>query len=104
MGRLVGKRVKQVLAIVDELGDAATKQIHPYLSGVCFQSVHKYCVRAVELGLMTVSRAGRKCTYRTASGWRDGLKSLEPVPVLSESMVQIAMKTQPNSVFALGRI
>lgn len=104
MGRPIGERIRQVLAIVDVLEVATAKQIHSYMKGVCNQSVDKYCARAVTLGLLETSKEKRVQTYQTTQGWRDTVKDLDTSFVMSELILSTAKATQPNSVFALGRI
>ena len=104
MARPIGERIKQVVAIVDELGQANANEVLERMAGVCKHNVGKYCSRAVGLGLMTADRSAYRVIYRVTEGWREKLANRQPAKKPEPPVLDVAktIKTQPNSVFALG--
>ena len=99
----VGKRIKQIVSIVESIGGATTRDIKDQLPDEpTTHTVGTYCSRAVGLGLMTADRSGYRIVFRAIDGWRDRAR---PQPrARGQKLVDSAIKTQPNSVFALGQI
>jgi hypothetical protein len=114
-GRPIGDRIREVLTIAESMGGATAPQIRPHMEGGVEKSnAAKYCSRAVGLRLMTVDRTQRPMVYRPVEGWRDKIQERPvhvprpaaprpPAPVYTPTeSVAMALRTQPNSVFALG--
>lgn len=94
MSRRIGERVKQVLAAVEQLGEATGKDVSVCL-GLNLEAAHRYCYRSVQYGFMT--RTDNR--YSVVSGWREMVEKprFHPSPKLKK--VEIP---RINSVFALG--
>lgn len=100
MARPVGNRIRQCLAILDAKGRAMTsREVWGQLDEVSIENASKYCLRSVELGLMTVNREGRHNTFVCVAGWREALERrarvVEPKKVLP-------LHKMINSVWSLG--
>jgi len=112
VGRPVGHRIREVLEITESRGTANTTEIRLAMSGrVESANVAKYCSRAVGLGLMTADRSNRQIRYEAVTGWRELVRPPKPKqpqpqaepPASAETTIAHALRTQPNSVFALAR-
>lgn len=111
-GRPVGARIREVLVIAEKLGPCTAPQIRALMQGdVEASNAAKYCSRAVGLRLMTVDRSSRLARFQPVPGWRElisvrtpapRVKRPEPPVLVVESIVARALRTHPNSVFALG--
>lgn len=108
-GRPVGDRILDVLQITETLGAATAQQIRARMQNppVADSNVAKYCSRAVGLRLMTVDRSVRPMLFRVVPGWRSVIKERTrrapcEAALHLEGIVPAAMRSQPNSVFALG--
>lgn len=109
-GRPIGERIREVLTIAEEMGGATATQIRPWMNGPMeLSNAAKYCSRAVGLQLMTVDREAKPMVFRPVEGWRDLIEDCHDFKVLPEEprptaadTVAAALRTQPNSVFALG--
>lgn len=106
-GRSVGARIRTLLQETDRLGSATSRQLSD-ATGIDMPNIGKYCLRAVGMGLMEVDRTTRPSIYRASAGWMDRI-SIKPLTTPppedsgpSEPLVAHALRTQPNSVFALG--
>lgn len=106
MSRPIGQRIRQVMAIVDQMGHATANQVLAQMKGVCKHNVGKYCSRAVGLGLLSADRSGYQIVYSTQYDWREKIAARDPKrgEMDGATTVQRAIKTQPNSVFALGNM
>lgn len=106
MARPIGERIKQVVTIVDEMGQATANQVLERMTGVCKHNVGKYCSRAVGLGLMTADRSAYRVVYRVIDGWREVVAKRRPIERPAPPPMDVArtIQTQPNSVFALGNM
>ena len=106
-GRPVGIRIRTLLQETDRLGSATTRQLSD-ATGIDMPNVGKYCLRAVGMGFMEVDRTARPHIYRASEGWMDRI-SISPLTTPPpedsgppEPLVAHALRTQPNSVFAMG--
>ena len=96
MARRIGERIKQVLAAVEQLGEATGKDVAVCL-GLNLEAAHRYCYRSVQHGFM-VRKENR---YTVVNGWREMVEKprFHPSPKLKH--VEIP---RINSVFALGSL
>ena len=68
--RPIGKHVRTVMQILDDLGPCTYRQVWERMD-VCKQNANKYCSRAVALGLATVDKTTKPCLYAAVPGWAD---------------------------------
>lgn len=106
MPRPIGQRIRQACEIVEMYGPCGYAIISTE-TGIVATNASKYCVRAVNLGLMTVDKPGKRgqksnfAIYSVVPGWRDKLAAKKklidkPRPVIQEA------KTAISFVFNLG--
>jgi len=98
--RPIGQRIRQCLNVLSDGGVPMTsREVWGRLDGVSIENASKYCLRSVELGLMSVNRDGRHNTFVCVSGWREALERrarvVEPKKVLP-------LHKMINSVWSLG--
>lgn len=108
-GLRISHRFFEVADLVDKSGSASVRDILPGMSGlVSHENCLAYCSRAVSLGLMSVDRSCKPMVFTMRFGWRDRVvgvlnkERLPQPPANPESVVAVALRTQPNSVWALG--
>lgn len=76
MPRPIGQRIRQACEIVEMYGPCGYAIISTE-TGIVATNASKYCVRAVNLGLMTVQKPGKRgqksnfAIYSVVPGWRD---------------------------------
>ena len=106
MPRPIGQRIRQACEIVEMYGPCGYAVISTE-TGIVPTNASKYCVRAVNLGLMTVDKPGKRgqksnfAIYSVVPGWRDKLAAKKklidkPRPIIQEA------KTVISFVFNLG--
>lgn len=113
-GPPLGKRFHEVLAIASKLGHCTCTEITAHMTGeIEARHTWTYCTRAVSLGFMSVDRSRRPVKYQLVDDRQTMLEALAspeapvkvvpPVPLSAAETVALALRTQPNSVFALAR-
>lgn len=113
-GRPLGQRFREVLDIVGKLGSCTCSEITARMTGeIEPRHTWTYCTRAVSLGLMSVDRSRRPVKYQLADGSQTMLEAMAstakpvkvepPAPLSAAETVALALRTQPNCVFALAR-
>ena len=113
-GRPLGQRFREVLDIVGKLGSCTCTEITAHMTGdIEARHTWTYCTRAVSLGFMSVDRSKRPVKYQLADGSQTVLEAIActdkpvkvepPAPLSAAETVALALRTQPNSVFALAR-
>lgn len=104
MPRPIGQRIRQACEIVETYGPCGYAVISTE-TGIVATNASKYCVRAVNLGLMTVEKPGKRghknnfAIYTVAPNWREKVgtqKRDKPQPVIHR------VTTAINFVFNLG--
>lgn len=113
-GRPLGQRFREVLAIASKLGPCTCTEITAHMTGeIEPRHTWTYCTRAVSLGFMSVDRSQKPVKYQLADGSQTLLEAMAstakhvkvepPAPLSAAETVALALRTQPNSVFALAR-
>lgn len=100
----IGKRIREVLAISEKLGQPASySEIHAHMEGDhSYRNTAKYCTRAAERGLMTKT-GDWPAKYQAAEGWREVVgEYVKPQPRPKPAFVHRLPKKIINSVFAMG--
>jgi hypothetical protein len=101
-GRPVGERVKEACEIVEACGPCDYKLVSVWMEPGVLHNTHKYCNRAVELGLMTVvtfpPEARANAQFSIVPHWRAVFSSLSKQPIVRVAKVKRAPKTQPRLV------
>ena len=98
--RPIGQRIRQCLAVIDtNQAPMTAREVWNHLEGVSIENSSKYCLRAVDLGLMTVNRETRHNQFQCVGGWKVKLEQrqrvVEPKKVLPRHKMI-------NSVWSLG--
>ena len=101
-GRPVGERVKQACEIVEACGPCDYKLVSAWMEPGVLHNTHKYCNRAVTLGLMTVVVSGPmdhiNAQFSIAPTWRAVLEQLAHQPLVRVP----AVKRAPSQVERRG--
>lgn len=100
------RNLYEVVEIVEYEGTATAAQVFKRLDRVRPSShACKYCMRAVNMGLMTVDRDVWPMQYQAVPNWRAILDGDEddPWPLPSADDVVAQARKVPNSVFALAK-
>lgn len=103
MSARVGLRIRQVLAISDQIGRPATyNEIHAKMD--CeLTNTFKYCQRAVDRGFLVVDRSVKPATYLAMPNWRELVgEYVKPQPRAKAAFVHKLPKKIISSVFSLG--
>lgn len=66
MSLRVGRRVREICTIVEQLGTCNVTQIMPH-TDACRNAIRVYCMRAVDKGLLTKDSGD----YQAVRGWRE---------------------------------
>ena len=100
--RPIGQRIRQCLAVLDtNQAPMTAREVWQHLEGVSIENSSKYCVRAVELGLMTVNRETRHNQFQCVGGWKLKLEQRQSNRVV-ERKKPLALHKMINSVWSLG--
>ena len=112
VGRPIGSRIHEILEITEAMGTSTTKKLRERMAGeVASSNVGKLCSRAAGMGLLLVNRNFQPISYTVTPGWRDIVSQRSAKPEAQEKPVEqaeplgivaAAMRSQPNSVFAMG--
>ena len=93
-GRPVGERVKEACEIVEACGPCDYKLVSVWMEPGVLHNTHKYCNRAVELGLMTVETfphdARTNAQFSIVPAWREVFASLSKQPIVRVALVKRA--------------
>ena len=105
-GRPVGERVKEVCEIVEACGPCDYKLVSAWTEPGVLHNTHKYCNRAVELGLMTVvtfPRAARtNAQFSIVPNWRAVFASLSKQPIVRVAAVKRSRWQGVSSVWGMA--
>ena len=102
-GRPVGERVKEACEIVEACGPCDYKLVSVWMEPGVLHNTHKYCNRAVELGLMTVVTTAPSdhinAQFSIVPNWREVLARLAKQPIVRVATVKKrAPKIEPRPV------
>ncbi len=82
MAQPIGRRVLQACEIVRKIGPSTTRQVAAHMPDLQIDCVHKYCSRAVGLGLLTVDRSVFPKQYTVVDKIVDREPKERPRPVI----------------------
>ena len=97
-GRPVGARVKEACEIVEACGPCDYKLVSVWMEPGVLHNTHKYCNRAVELGLMTVVTTAPSdhinAQFSIVPTWREVLARLAKQPIVRVATVKKLVPSQ----------
>jgi hypothetical protein len=76
-----------------------SREVWGQLEGVSIENASKYCLRAVNMGLMEMNPENRHIEYVCVPGWRDALERRARVV---ETKKVLPLHKMINSVWSLG--
>lgn len=98
MGRHIGARIKQAVAIVQEIGPCTYAQVWARMD-VTRSGAHQYCKRAVGHGLLKTDKSVFPQLYYLPDKPPAPKPKVKPLPKVIEPQ-----RPRINSVFALGSL
>lgn len=102
----IGARMRDLLITCDTYDPITRAELIERLGRSVEHAISSMALRAASQGLLLIDRTRRHAhVYSAAPGWQDHVEGWQAKPQnASGAIVQHAMKTQPNSVFAPGRL
>lgn len=102
----IGARMRDLLITCDTYGPSTRAELIERLGGSVEHAISSMALRAASQGLLLIDRTRRHAhVYSVAPGWQDRVEGWHSKPAkTSDGIVRHALKTQPNSVFDLGRL
>ena len=105
-GRPVGARVKEACEIVEACGPCDYKLVSAWMEAGVLHNTHKYCNRAMELGLMTVETfpndARANAQFSIVPNWRAVLARLSKQPIVRVAKVKKSRWFGVSSVWGMA--
>jgi hypothetical protein len=100
--RPIGQRIRQCLSVIESNHAPMTaREVWNHLEGVSIENSSKYCLRAVELGLMTVNRETRHNQFQCVGNWKLKLEQRQSNRVV-ERKTPVPLHKMINSVWSLA--